>query len=67
MSRFTDRYVASLKARGTERSEVKDDRCEGLAIRLTASRKTFCFGFKRHGKMKRITLGDYPRISLAWR
>ncbi|MDA9534766.1 hypothetical protein CO683_39055 [Bradyrhizobium ottawaense] len=31
MPRFTDRYVASLEAQGTERFEVKDDACKGLA------------------------------------
>ncbi|WP_164935178.1 hypothetical protein [Bradyrhizobium zhanjiangense] len=39
MPRFTDRYVASLKAQGTERFEVKDDACKGLAIRVTASQR----------------------------
>lgn len=65
MPRFTDRFVASLKAEGAERFEVKDDACKGLAIRVTASRKTFCFRFKRHGKMQRITLGEYPLMTLA--
>lgn len=65
MPRFTDRYIASLKAEGAERVEVKDDACKGLAIRVTATRKTFCFRFKRNGKMQRITLGEYPLMTLA--
>jgi hypothetical protein len=60
MPKFTDRFVASLKAEGSRRLEIKDDGCKGLAIRVTSSRKTWCYRYKRTGKMQRITLGDYP-------
>ncbi|UPK14477.1 site-specific integrase [Bradyrhizobium sp. 155] len=65
MPRFTDRFIASLKAEGTERFEIKDDACKGLAIRVTSSRKTFCFRCKYEGRMQRVTLGEYPVMTLA--
>jgi integrase len=63
-TKFTDRYLAALKAEGSQRFEVSDDGCKGLSIRVTASRKTFCFRFKRNGRMQRITLGEYPTMTL---
>lgn len=70
MPRFTDRYIAGLKA--DRRIEVKDDACKGLAIRVTPGtkrsplgRKTWCYRYFRSGKMHRITLGEYPAMSLA--
>jgi integrase len=65
MPRFTDRFIASLRAEGAQRLEIKDDGCKGLAVRVTASRKTFCFRFKRNGRMQRITLGEYPVMTLG--
>lgn len=65
MPRFTDRFIASLKAEGSQRLEIKDDGCKGLAVRVSASRKTFCFRFKRGGRMQRITLGEYPIMTLG--
>ena len=65
MPRFTDRFIASLKAEGSQRLEIKDDGCKGLAVRVTASRKTFCFRFKRAGRMQRIKLGEYTRTLRA--
>ncbi|MDO9295585.1 site-specific integrase [Bradyrhizobium sp.] len=65
MPRFTDRFIANLKPDGAQRLEIKDDGCKGLAVRVTASRKTFCFRFKRNGRMYRITLGEYPIMTLG--
>lgn len=65
MPRFTDRFIDSLKVEGTQRLEIKDDRCRGLAIRVTARTKTWCFRFKRNGRMQRIKLGEYPIMTLG--
>ncbi|MDO9061576.1 MAG: Arm DNA-binding domain-containing protein, partial [Bradyrhizobium sp.] len=65
MPRFTDRYIASLKVNGAERLEIKDDGCKGLAVRVSAKRTTFCFRFKRNGRMQRLTLGQYPMMTLG--
>ncbi len=70
MPRFTDRYIDTLKA--DRRIEVKDDACKGLAIRVTPAgkrspkgRKTWCYRYFRGGKMHRLTLGEYPTMTLA--
>jgi integrase len=64
MPRFTDRHIASLKI-DTGRIEIKDDACRGLTIRVTPTRKTWAFRFKRNGRTRRITLGEYPTMTLA--
>jgi hypothetical protein len=63
-TKFTDRYLAALKAEGSQRFEISDEGCKGLSIRVTASRKTFCFRFKRKSRMQHITLGEYPTMTL---
>jgi hypothetical protein len=67
MSALTDKFVASLKA-GTGRLEIRDDGCRGLSIRVTSGRKgggvgkkTWCYRFKRAGRMHRLTLGEAAR------
>lgn len=63
--RLTDKFVSSIKA-GETRAEIADDSCKGLALRVTPNgAKTWCFRYKRSGKMSRVTLGEYPVMSLA--
>jgi integrase len=71
MTAFTDKFVAALKAEGA-RLELKDDGCRGLSIRVTTGgkgggvgRKTWCYRFKRDGCMRRLTLGEYPVMTLG--
>jgi integrase len=61
---FTDRYLASLKARSA-RYEVLDPARKGLLLRVTPNGvKTFCFRYQRNLKPVRIMIGRYPAISL---
>lgn len=65
---FTDVLVRSATAPGVGRIDITDDRCEGLALRITAAGvKSWCFRFRdpRSGKDARLTLGRYPDVSLS--
>lgn len=71
MSALTDKFIVSLKAE-TGRLEIRDDGCRGLSIRVTSGRKgggvgkkTWCYRFKRAGRMHRLTLGEYPAMTLG--
>ncbi len=65
---LTDILVRSATAPAVGRIEITDDRCEGLALRITAAGvKSWCFRFRdpRSGKDARLTLGHYPDVSLS--
>jgi integrase len=62
---LTDGFVRALKAPGG-RTEVSDAGCRGLSIRCTpAGVKTWTFAYKLKGRMRRITLGEYPALGLS--
>jgi integrase len=62
---LTDRFVQALKASG-DRIEVGDASCRGLSIRCTtAGVKTWTYAYKLNGRMRRITLGEYPALGLS--
>ncbi|QDM27081.1 tyrosine-type recombinase/integrase [Tardiphaga sp. vice304] len=62
---LTDRAIRALKA-PEGRVEVGDASCRGLSIRCTpAGVKTWTFAYKFEGKMRRITLGEYPTMGLS--
>ncbi|MET3966820.1 Arm DNA-binding domain-containing protein [Bradyrhizobium sp. S3.9.1] len=62
---LTDRFVKALKA-PDGRIEIGDARCRGLSIRCTsAGIKTWTFAYKLNGRMRRITLGEYPDLGLS--
>jgi integrase len=62
---LTDLFIRSLKA-PTHRVEVGDASCRGLSIRCTlAGVKTWTFAYKLNGRMRRITLGEYPALGLS--
>lgn len=63
--RLTDRGVQSLKARQT-RVDVWDETVPGFGVRLAPSgRKTFVVLYRHQRRLRRLTLGVYPRLSLA--
>jgi integrase len=65
---LTDVLVRGAKPPGTGRLELTDERCSGLAFRVTAGGvRTWCFRFRdpRSGKTTRATIGTYPDVSLA--
>jgi integrase len=62
---LTDRFLRALKASGRRR-EVGDAGCRGLSIRCTsAGVKTWTFAYKLNGRMRRITLGEFPALELS--
>ena len=63
--KLTDRAVKLLKAR-SERYEVWDSSAPGFGVRVSpAGRKSFVYLYRFEGRSRRMTLGVYPRVSLA--
>ena len=62
--KFTDRQIQNLKPRD-QRYEVFEDR--GFGVRVSSRRKTFIYFYRMPGEIKkrRLTLGNYPALSLA--
>jgi hypothetical protein len=62
---LTDRFLRAMKA-SEGRIEVGDSSCRGLSIRCTAAGvKTWTFAYKLRGRLRRITLGEYPALGLS--
>jgi Arm domain-containing DNA-binding protein len=62
---LTDRFLRTMKA-SEGRIEFGDASCRGLSIRCTAAGvKTWTFAYKLNGRMRRITLGEYPALGLS--
>jgi integrase len=62
---LTDRFLRALKT-PDHRVEVGDAGCRGLSIRCTtAGVKTWTFAYNLNGRMRRITLGEYPALGLS--
>ena len=62
---FTDRWVRALKAR-PERYDVSEKNGRGLWIRVFPSgAKSWVYIYKHRGRIRRMTLGTYPDVSLA--
>ncbi|OSM00399.1 tyrosine-type recombinase/integrase [Magnetofaba australis] len=63
MPKFTDRYLKNLKPADKRRDILEGD---GFGVRVTpAGAKTFYFTWRDAGRMRRLTLGAYPALSLA--
>lgn len=62
---LTAKALDALKGK-EKRYDVHDLHCPGLSIRVSENgRKTFCAKFRFGVEQKRVTLGVYPRLSLA--
>lgn len=62
---LTAKTLDALKGK-ERRYDVHDLHCPGLSVRVSESgRKTFSARFRFGVEQKRVTLGTYPRISLA--
>jgi integrase len=63
---LTDLGIERMKAPKAGQEEVFDLGYPGLALRVgNGGAKSFVLFFRREGKLKRVTLGRWPRISLA--
>ena len=61
---LTDRHIKTLKPTG-HRVDHFDRGVTGLALRLAASgRKTWCVFFRVNRRLRRMTLGHYPAVTL---
>jgi integrase len=61
---FTDRYLATLKP-AAGRYDVFDGSRRGLTLRVfPTGTKTFVFRYQRAGRPARITMGNYPAMTL---
>ncbi len=63
---LTDVEIRNLKARPTGRYEVFDSKVPGFAIRVSPSGvKSFVLMYRSMGRLRRLTVGRYPVISLV--
>jgi integrase len=65
---LTDRFCAGAKALGRPQVDYFDENTPGLALRVTAhgvKAWTLVFTSLKTGKRARVTLGRYPRMTLA--
>src|SRR6476660_8928466 len=71
--RLTDKFVASVKAtKDVPQVDYFDLGHPALALRVGHRDKVFTFHYRVGGKLKRVSLGRYPEMSLseareAWR
>lgn len=59
--KLTDTFIRGMAPNKEERDAV----VEGLIARRRADALSFVFQFQRHGKRHKLTLGQYPGLSLA--
>jgi len=66
--KFTDRYIANLKPRAS-RYMVREENAHGcgtLAVRISPNgRKAWQYIYRFEGRVRRLTLGRYPAMSLG--
>ncbi len=62
---FTDKFIQSLKAK-PERYDLREQLGEGFAIRVSPNgKKSWVYIYSFEGRKRRMTLGNYPHLSLA--
>jgi integrase len=61
--KLTDRQILNLKPQ-VKRYEVWEGNAFGVRVTQQGN-KSFVFMYRHHGKLKRMTLGNYPAMSLA--
>jgi integrase len=63
---LTDRTLRSVIATATHRRDLWDSTLSGFGVRLSAGRHcSFVVRYRIYGRLRRFTIGPYPRISLA--
>jgi integrase len=63
--KLTELGLRAIQPKGFVYS-IGDAACPGLLVRITASgTKTFAFAYRQGGKVKWLTIGRYPEVSLA--
>jgi len=62
--KFTDKTIQSLKYT-SDRFEVWEDNHKGFGLRVSKTKKVWIFLYRYYRKPRRMTLGEYPKMSLA--
>jgi integrase len=63
---LTVRFLDSIKAPASGRIEYWDTGTSGFGLRVSdQGRKTWVVLYRHHGRLRRLTLGTYPALSLA--
>ena len=63
---FNVRTINSIKPPSSSRIEYWDDETHGFGLRVSQTgRKTWIVLYRHHGRLRRLTLGTYPPLSLA--
>lgn len=64
--KLTSKFIANHKPDPSQRLDIRDELIPGLVLRISSSgTKTFCLHKRINGKMRRLTIGRFPVISLA--
>src|SRR5213594_1951008 len=61
---LTARTLDALKADG-KRVDYFDTRLPGFCVRVSAGAKSFAVFYRHGGRLRRLTLGNHPPLSLA--
>ncbi|MGI9463673.1 MAG: Arm DNA-binding domain-containing protein, partial [Aestuariivirgaceae bacterium] len=63
--KFSDTSIARLKPPADGRAEYWDEEVPGFGLRVTArGTKTWQLMYRKDGRKRRLTLGNYPALSL---
>ena len=63
---FTSRWVAAVKSSATGQIDYFDVKPPNLGLHVSSSgRKTWFIMYRSKGRLRRLTLGTYPTLSLA--
>src|SRR5438552_3925980 len=62
---FTEKYINALKAKET-RYDLRENSGDGFGIRVaTSGEKSWIFFYTYESRKRRMTLGNYPNLSLS--
>jgi integrase len=62
---LTDRFCDRVKSLEAAQTDYFDATVSGLALRVSAKRKSWTLHYVSNGRQRRLTFGAYPTISLA--
>lgn len=64
--KLTTKFIEGQKPNPSKRLDFRDELMPGLVLRIsTSGTKTFCLHKRINGKMRRLTIGRFPVMSLA--
>jgi integrase len=64
-TKLSDQFIKNLTSTESGQDEYQDALCSGLVLRNSPKTKSFCFKFWFQGRQRRLTLGQYPGLTLA--